>query len=193
VVTSADRGQFLLDYIDLLLKERVDEAAGFRHSAPMTSEEAERARREPAQGRERWVINKLRALNSWYTKGLDGGSHLRIAINSAVSIAHLRDIIHDFFFVAPSHDLRHAADAPTGRGTRADNDVQARVHVHVHADAGTPVKGHIAYAEAPGEGATAAHDRAATADCVVTRVSIADEHSGIDGLNAADALPAGVA
>jgi nifR3 family TIM-barrel protein len=107
VVTSADRGQFLLDYIDLLLKERVDEAVGFRHSAPMTAEEAERARREPAQGRERWVINKLRALNSWYTKGLDGGSQLRVAINSATSIPHLRDIIHDFFFLAPSHDHRH--------------------------------------------------------------------------------------
>ena len=33
-VTLAERGQFLLDYIDLLLHERVDEAEGFRHVAP---------------------------------------------------------------------------------------------------------------------------------------------------------------
>ena len=33
-VSLEDRGQFLLEYIDLLLKERVDEADGFRHAAP---------------------------------------------------------------------------------------------------------------------------------------------------------------
>ena len=43
------------------------------------------------------MINKLRALNSWYTKGLDNGSHLRIAINAAESLPHLREIIEDFF------------------------------------------------------------------------------------------------
>ena len=43
------------------------------------------------------MINKLRALNSWYTKGLDSGSHLRVAINSAESIAQLRTIIQEFF------------------------------------------------------------------------------------------------
>jgi hypothetical protein len=43
------------------------------------------------------VINKLRALNSWYTKGLDNGSHLRVAVNSAESIARLRAIIEEFF------------------------------------------------------------------------------------------------
>ena len=37
-------------------------------------------------------------LGSWYTKGLDGGSQLRVAINSAQSIPHLRDIITGFFF-----------------------------------------------------------------------------------------------
>ncbi len=45
------------------------------------------------------MINKLRALNSWYTKGLDNGSHLRIAINAASSIAELRDVIQEFFAV----------------------------------------------------------------------------------------------
>ncbi len=110
-VTPEERGQFLLDYIDLLLKERVDEAEGFRHSAPMSPEEAARAHREPAQGRERWVINKLRALNSWYTKGLENGGHLRIAINSASSIGELRDIIVAFFF----EHRAHPADVVTER------------------------------------------------------------------------------
>src|SRR5215475_14349211 len=34
VIALAERGRFLLDYIDLLLHERIDEADGFRHSAP---------------------------------------------------------------------------------------------------------------------------------------------------------------
>jgi len=44
-------------------------------------------------------VNKLRALNSWYTKGIDNGSHLRVAVNSAESIAQLRDVIAEFFGV----------------------------------------------------------------------------------------------
>ena len=88
-----ERGQFLLDYIDLLLDERVDEGAGFRHVAPGQDAVAP----QPARGRERWVINKLRALGSWYTKGLEGGSQLRVAINSAESIPQLRRIIEEFF------------------------------------------------------------------------------------------------
>ena len=63
----------------------------------MTAEERARMHSGPAQGRERWVINKLRALNSWYTKGLDNGSHLRVAINAAESISELREIIEEFF------------------------------------------------------------------------------------------------
>ena len=51
-----------------------------------------------ARGRERWVINKLRALGSWYTKGLDNGSHLRTAINQSESLGQLRDVIAQFFF-----------------------------------------------------------------------------------------------
>jgi tRNA-dihydrouridine synthase B len=96
-VTAADRGRFLLEYLELLLHERVDEADGFRHVAPGQACVVEPAA-TPARGRERWVINKLRALGSWYTKGLDNGSHLRIAINSAESISQLRAIIEDFFF-----------------------------------------------------------------------------------------------
>jgi tRNA-dihydrouridine synthase B len=90
-VPLADRGGFLLSYIDLLLHERVDEHDGFRHAAPGSTPVA------PARGRERWVINKLRALGSWYSKGLEGGSRLRTAINAAESISHLREIITEHF------------------------------------------------------------------------------------------------
>jgi tRNA-dihydrouridine synthase B len=88
-VSSEERGQFLLDYIDLLQHERVQEPAGFRHVAPGSDQGPMR--------HDRWVINKLRALCTWYTKGLDGGSHLRIAVNAAGSIGELRDLIHNFF------------------------------------------------------------------------------------------------
>jgi tRNA-dihydrouridine synthase B len=94
-ISAAERGQFLLEYIDMLLHERVDEEDGFRHVAP--GEIGEPNAKMPARGHARWVINKLRALNSWYTKGLENGSHLRVAINSSESIAHLREIIEDFF------------------------------------------------------------------------------------------------
>ena len=93
-VTGAERAAFLLEYIDLLLNERQGEASGFRHMAPGQVRVPHPA---AARGRERWVINKLRALNSWFTKSLDNGSHLRIATNSADSIPRLREIIHSFF------------------------------------------------------------------------------------------------
>jgi len=80
IVTMEQRGQFLLEYIDLLMLERVDDAREATH--------------------ERWVVNKLRALGSWYTKGLDNGSHLRAAINSAVSLSSLRQLIKEFFGLA---------------------------------------------------------------------------------------------
>jgi hypothetical protein len=54
----------------------------------------------PARGRERWVINKVRALGSWYTKGLDRGSLLRTALNRTESLEALRDLISGFFFSA---------------------------------------------------------------------------------------------
>jgi tRNA-dihydrouridine synthase B len=91
-VTLADRGQFLLEYIDLLMHERVREPAGFRHVVQLLSP-------THAGSHHRWVINKLRALGSWYTKGLDNGSHLRIAINAAESLDELRDLIASFFLV----------------------------------------------------------------------------------------------
>jgi tRNA-dihydrouridine synthase B len=92
-VTIDERGRFLLEYIQLLLDDDMGEAEGFRHVAPGVERGT-----QPARGHERWVINKLRALCAWYTKGLDGGSSLRIRVNSAQSIAELRDVIQQFFF-----------------------------------------------------------------------------------------------
>ncbi|PYQ98502.1 MAG: tRNA dihydrouridine synthase DusB [Acidobacteria bacterium] len=91
-VTLEARGRFLLDYIALLIDERVREPEGFRHT-PAGLEPP----RDRATSHDRWVINKVRALGSWYTKGLDQGSHLRTAINSAESLGRLRDVIDDFF------------------------------------------------------------------------------------------------
>jgi len=95
-VAPEDRAEFLREYLGLLLDERVGEVAGFRHVAPGQAAAAP----VPARGRERWVINKIRALCSWYSKGLDGGSHLRVRVNQAESIAELRDVIDEFFATA---------------------------------------------------------------------------------------------
>ena len=80
-VSLADRGRFLLDYVDLLLAEN---------------------------GYERWVINKIRALGSWYTKGVTNGSHLRTAINSAESVNSLRELVGEFFFTPLSSTVQSA-------------------------------------------------------------------------------------
>jgi tRNA-dihydrouridine synthase B len=96
-VTMAERGQFLLDYIDLLLDEREHEQQGFRHVAPGGA-----LMPVAASGHERWIINKLRALCAWYSKGLESGSHLRTSVNSAESVAQLRHIIDNFFMTSPA-------------------------------------------------------------------------------------------
>jgi tRNA-dihydrouridine synthase B len=100
-VSSDERARFLLDYIELLLNERVHEPEGFRHVAPGMSGAASSASRH-----DRWVINKMRALCTWYTKGLEGGSHLRIAVNAAASLGELRGLIEDFFVSPPAAQSR---------------------------------------------------------------------------------------
>ena len=110
-ITLEDRGLFLLNYIELLMDERVHEP-GLRSVAELM--ELRRGKPEagvpalpgrpafPALPRshDRWVINKIRALGSWYTKGLEGGSHLRTAINSTPSLSGLRDVIGSFFLAS---------------------------------------------------------------------------------------------
>jgi tRNA-dihydrouridine synthase B len=75
-VTREDRGQFLLDYIELLMLERV------RDGLP----------------RDRWVVNKIRALGAYYTRGHERGAQLRTAINTAGSLGELKAVIDAFFF-----------------------------------------------------------------------------------------------
>jgi tRNA-dihydrouridine synthase B len=91
-ISAAERGRFLLEYIDLLITERVREPDGFRHLATTAPSPSGRG-----ASHDRWVINKVRALGSWYTKGLDNGSHLRVAINSSETLADLRRAIESFF------------------------------------------------------------------------------------------------
>ena len=96
-VTLEDRGKFLFEYLDLLLSED-DEPAGFRHRAAQAGGTHCAVKSQGEKSRhERWVINKLRALMSWYSKGLHNGGHLRTAINASGSIAQTRDIISHFF------------------------------------------------------------------------------------------------
>jgi tRNA-dihydrouridine synthase B len=93
VVALQERGGFLCAYIEMLLNERVGEDDGFRHAAPGTN-----AGSAPARGRERWVINKVRALCAWYSKGMDNGSQMRARVNTAANLGELRAIVDEFFF-----------------------------------------------------------------------------------------------
>jgi len=88
-VTLGDRGRFLFDYIELLLKERVDESRALTH--------------------DRWVVNKIRALAGYFTKGIEGGAQLRSAINSAESLASLRAAISTFYFGPATDQLATSA------------------------------------------------------------------------------------
>ncbi len=107
-VSVADRRGFLLDYIDMLLADPAGEPASFRHVALRAGAGADEpgdaggragtsGAAGPARGRERWVINKLRALCAWFTRGFPGGAHLREAVNHADSIEGLRAEIARFF------------------------------------------------------------------------------------------------
>jgi nifR3 family TIM-barrel protein len=97
-VTLEDRGRFLLEYIDLLQYERVREPDGFRRTAP-GGEAANTVAGGDARERshDRWVINKIRALGGYYTKGVENGSELRAALNSTGSVASLKALIQRFF------------------------------------------------------------------------------------------------
>jgi len=95
VISLQERGQFLLDYIDLLCNERIREPKGFRHIAPGADDVA--AAHTTQASHDRWVVNKIRALGAYYTKGVEGGSELRAGLNSAISLAALRSLIVKFF------------------------------------------------------------------------------------------------
>lgn len=92
-VSIQDRGRFLLEYIELLQNERVREPEGFRHVAPG----AGNVERPVRTSHDRWVVNKIRALGAYYTKGVENGAELRSALNTALSVAQLRELIARFF------------------------------------------------------------------------------------------------
>jgi hypothetical protein len=65
-----------------------------------------------AGGRERWVINKIRALCSWFTKGFEGGAQFRIGVNSAQSVAGLEELIGEFFVEGESREPEPYSKSP---------------------------------------------------------------------------------
>jgi nifR3 family TIM-barrel protein len=107
-VSLQERGTFLREYIAMLLAELEDERVGFRHLAPGSADPGP----APARGRQRWVINKVRALCAWYSKGLEGGSLLRVHVNSAESVAQLLEIIDEFFSEDSRRERRLHEAAP---------------------------------------------------------------------------------
>jgi tRNA-dihydrouridine synthase len=125
-IPGAERARFLLEYIDLLLEGAAAEPEGFRRRVSDTGHKRPGRRRSrrtedpgpaPAGGRERWAIGKVRALTAWYTKGLEGGSHVRAAINRAAAISEVRDVLQEFF------------EGSTGRGItgRSADDAHLRI------------------------------------------------------------------
>lgn len=89
-ISMEQRGRFLLEYIDLLLAERVrPQPRAPRHRPSLLA--------AGAIGHDRWVINKLRALVAWFSKGLDGGPRLRAAVNAAETVQALRGVVERFF------------------------------------------------------------------------------------------------
>jgi len=110
-VTREERGRFLLDYIDLLEAEgppvvalaAVDHDARIDFGGAGDDSRSRRARRGsrrsavPRASYERWIVNKLRALSAYYTKGFEGGGTLRVAVNRAPNVATLRSLITEFF------------------------------------------------------------------------------------------------
>ncbi len=122
-ISSADRVRFLLEYIDLLLGETAAAPHGFRHEAPRAGRPSRLARGSrrlmrsragaAASGRERRAIGKVRALAAWYTKGFEGGSQFRAAINRAEAIGQIREALQRFFAEAAGPELarRSAEDA----------------------------------------------------------------------------------
>ena len=121
-VSLAERGQFLLEYIHLLLDD-----PGVKRKGSATWRRARGGRPVPTRGRERWVINKLRALCTWYTKGLEGGSHLRIAMNSAESLDQVREIVSTFFVAEPQASLLRQPPADDDSGLRVAFDMDVTV------------------------------------------------------------------
>ena len=90
-----ERGRFLLEYIDLMQHERVREPEGFRRVAPGAARHADEPQAPRNHGR--WVVNKIRALGAYYTKGVGNGAELRAGLNTTGSVEELKDLVRRFF------------------------------------------------------------------------------------------------
>ena len=99
-VTLEDRGRFLLEYIDLLETEGPPAQSPAR-SGVIAPRQGSRRSEAPRASYDRWVVNKLRALCGYYTKGFDGGATLRVTVNQAQGVAALRALISEFFGINP--------------------------------------------------------------------------------------------
>lgn len=97
VISLQERGRFLLEYIELLQNERVREPEGFRHVAPGVDPAADARANADRRSHDRWVINKIRALGGYYTKGIENGAELRSGLNTTNSVHQLRDLLERFF------------------------------------------------------------------------------------------------
>jgi tRNA-dihydrouridine synthase B len=105
-VTPQDRGRFLMEYIDLLVAEGPGDVKPTGNEAALSwipgPSDPGKAAQYGRASHDRWVVNKLRALCGYFTKGFDGGSRLRVAVNQAPSVADLRAMIGSFFAAAGS-------------------------------------------------------------------------------------------
>ena len=97
VISLQERGRFLLEYIELLQNERVREPEGFRHVAPGVDPAADARASTDRRSHDRWVVNKIRALGGYYTKGVENGAELRAGLNTTIGVGQLRDLIARFF------------------------------------------------------------------------------------------------
>lgn len=101
-VSLQNRGQFLLDYLHLLLVEgppgSEPGSAPARFSRPSRADRGSGLGSNVARGREKWVINKIRALCSWYSKGLEGGAAFRVRVNRVANVDELMGVVQECFF-----------------------------------------------------------------------------------------------
>lgn len=112
VISLQERGRFLLEYIDLLQHERVREPEGFRRVAP--GAESAGSVSSDRRSHDRWVVNKIRALGGYYTKGVEGGAELRAGLNTTISVEELHALVARFFELG----------SPSGASSHIDRDVR---------------------------------------------------------------------
>jgi tRNA-dihydrouridine synthase B len=96
-VTLQDRGQFLLDYLHLLLVEGPPGSEPSRFTRSSRADQGSELGPGVARGREKWVINKIRALCSWYSRGLEGGSAFRVHVNRVATVDELLGVVQQYF------------------------------------------------------------------------------------------------